>query len=416
VRKRSLFGSKTEKPSIKVLDTQRLISIKPGMPPLLAEGGMVNVGKPDSEKLQILVGPDAFARIDRHIRSDTTHEVGGFLIGQPFEWEGKRYVEIVDAMEADATSSSQVHLTISSNTWMLAQNLLREKFSGMHIVGWYHTHPRMELFLSSQDLSIHEGFFREPWHVALVLDPTRQAATFFAWDDARVRETTGYQIRFPADVTEKQHWNIPAHLTSALSADLALEDFYETGCWHSRWSQGDEFVMKLRGDAVRRIERELADEDISRTGLQIGVALGRITRLRLDKLCYFIDVKGARSLVSARDGRNATLNETLKTLGNEAISGYDTLGGLMQPIGLYAILPSFDNPLLAQLPRMLNSEFRFLIFGTQPLGRFESVFQLPDQRVVEKQLIKMVSLDEFYNKDFPSVMDQARKQWKAEMT
>lgn len=414
MKKRNLFSSKQEKPSIKVLDTQRLITIKPDEPQLLSEGGLTMVGKPDPEKLQILVGGEAFAKIDRHIRSDTTHEVGGFLIGKPYEWEGKQYVEVIDAMEADATSSSQVHLTFSSNTWMLAQNLLREKFPEMNIVGWYHTHPRMELFLSSQDLSIHEGFFREPWHVALVLDPTRQAASFFAWDDERVREMAGYQIRFPTDITEKQHWKIPVPLTAALSADLALEDFYETGCWHTRWTQGDEFVIKLRGDTVQKIEHELKKVGVFQSGIQIGISFGKITRVRLDKPCYFIDVKGVRNLAVAHESSLETFNETLKDSSIGMVNEDDLLSDLMLPIGLYAILPSYDHPFLGFLPRLLNMQFKFMILGIPSLDSFQCIYQSPSRKVIERQLVKMVALTDFYNQDFPLILEDARKLWKKE--
>src|SRR3954451_17567198 len=39
------------------------------------------------------------------------------------------------------------------------------------VVGWYHSHTRSEIFLSEQDLEIHNRFFPEPWQLALVLKP-----------------------------------------------------------------------------------------------------------------------------------------------------------------------------------------------------------------------------------------------------
>ncbi|MCU1259851.1 MAG: Mov34/MPN/PAD family protein [Bryobacterales bacterium] len=38
-------------------------------------------------------------------------------------------------------------------------------------LGWFHSHTRSEIFLSADDLAIHDKFFPKPWQVALVLRP-----------------------------------------------------------------------------------------------------------------------------------------------------------------------------------------------------------------------------------------------------
>jgi hypothetical protein len=35
-------------------------------------------------------------------------------------------------------------------------------------------------------LFIHRNFFREPWQVALVIDPRQDAAGFFVWQDGEI--------------------------------------------------------------------------------------------------------------------------------------------------------------------------------------------------------------------------------------
>jgi len=47
------------------------------------------------------------------------------------------------------------------------------------IVGWFHTHPRMGVFLSHYDTFLHRNFFPEPWQVALVVEPFSSVAGFF---------------------------------------------------------------------------------------------------------------------------------------------------------------------------------------------------------------------------------------------
>jgi hypothetical protein len=46
-------------------------------------------------------------------------------------------------------------------------------------VGWYHTHPRMGIFLSGYDTWLHDHFFPHPWQVALVVEPHTGAGGFF---------------------------------------------------------------------------------------------------------------------------------------------------------------------------------------------------------------------------------------------
>jgi hypothetical protein len=54
-----------------------------------------------------------------------------------------------------------------------------EHYPDKQIVGWYHTHPGMGVFLSSYDAWLHHHFFPEPWQVALVIDPLSPAGGFF---------------------------------------------------------------------------------------------------------------------------------------------------------------------------------------------------------------------------------------------
>lgn len=67
---------------------------------------------------------------------------------------------------------------------------------GLGPVGWYHSHTRSEIFLSPQDVEVHERYFREPWQVALVLRPSIAGtrADFFARDaEGRLKVKPGEQ-------------------------------------------------------------------------------------------------------------------------------------------------------------------------------------------------------------------------------
>ena len=68
---------------------------------------------------------------------------------------------------------------------------------GMEPLGWYHSHTRSELALSAKDLEIHDRYFPEPWHVALVVRPhalqPMRAGFFFREADGSLHAESSYQ-------------------------------------------------------------------------------------------------------------------------------------------------------------------------------------------------------------------------------
>jgi hypothetical protein len=61
--------------------------------------------------------------------------------------------------------------------------LLNDELDAKHprrlMLGWYHTHPRMGVFLSGYDTWLHQHFFPESWQVALVIEPHSTTCGFF---------------------------------------------------------------------------------------------------------------------------------------------------------------------------------------------------------------------------------------------
>jgi hypothetical protein len=54
---------------------------------------------------------------------------------------------------------------------------------GKALLGWYHTHPDLGIFLSETDLEkTHRVLFAEPFQIALVYDPVRHKAGYFCWE------------------------------------------------------------------------------------------------------------------------------------------------------------------------------------------------------------------------------------------
>jgi proteasome lid subunit RPN8/RPN11 len=379
---------------VTIIDTESLISVRQTCPPLLAQGNLTSVGSPEDERLQILVGPDAFSAINTYAASDLSRELGGFLIGCPYEWKGRTYVEIIDALPGEQTSSGAVHLTISHDTWVRAQAMVRAKFPGMHIVGWYHTHPRMYVFMSSRDIAIHEGFFREPWHVSLVIEPSRREAGFFVWGEDDVQRAHGYHIAYPEDTPTEEYWQ-PAR---PIDADLdvsppTLDEFYEVGCWRTRWVEQDEIAVKVRQEVIDLIHRQA----VSRPMPIFGFCLGRVrSNVGEEGPYFFVEVIDVQPVLDQHLVENLSSQSTadIKRKLIDSMQGDDRL----RLVGGYW-LQSRSKPWLHTLYKRIHKKvfpslWQIALVGDLEQGVESCVWRGTDGKFVTHQLVEMVALEE----------------------
>jgi proteasome lid subunit RPN8/RPN11 len=95
-------------------------------------------------------------------------------------------VEIRHFLPATETRSAVSSLTFTHDTWAALHREAETRFPDDLVLGWHHTHPGFGIFLSPHDLFIHRHFFREPWQVALVVDPRRCEFGFFQWRAGQV--------------------------------------------------------------------------------------------------------------------------------------------------------------------------------------------------------------------------------------
>ncbi len=140
----------------------------------------------------LFVTAKAYLRLSAHAGSDLENEVGGALVGT---WRvdrrsGVPFVVVEGVLRAPHTRHGRAHLTFTQDSQVALHEALETHYPGKTFVGWYHTHPRMGVFLSGYDLWLHEHFFPEPWQVALVMDPWAVEGGFFVrqqdgWLDPR---------------------------------------------------------------------------------------------------------------------------------------------------------------------------------------------------------------------------------------
>jgi proteasome lid subunit RPN8/RPN11 len=135
----------------------------------------------DAPGLSVFMTPSAYIRCCAHAGSDLEHEVGGALVGRwkvDLQTEAP-YVVIEGILPARHTRQGPAFVTFTQDSLVGLNDELEERYPGRLMVGWYHTHPRMSVFLSGYDLWIHDHFFSDPWQVALVIEPASRAAGFF---------------------------------------------------------------------------------------------------------------------------------------------------------------------------------------------------------------------------------------------
>jgi proteasome lid subunit RPN8/RPN11 len=124
----------------------------------------------------------AYHNINQHAAL-SDFEIGGMLVGQAYQSpDSGLFVVVEGVLEADHIDHSPVHLTFTSDALTDMLDRLEEMHPGRQIVGWYHTHPGLTIFLSSMDVWLHTHFFPQPWLVALVVDPHNNHGGFFTYN------------------------------------------------------------------------------------------------------------------------------------------------------------------------------------------------------------------------------------------
>lgn len=131
---------------------------------------------------RVLVRSALLPEILRFSESHPQVEIGGFLLGR----HDGRCVTVRNFIPARNARSRGASLKFTHETWADAGRRREAEFPDDEIVGWHHTHPNLGVFLSASDRFIQESFFREPWQIAMVVDPQRRELAFFQWLDGKI--------------------------------------------------------------------------------------------------------------------------------------------------------------------------------------------------------------------------------------
>ena len=131
--------------------------------------------------VSVFVSQRAFVRFCAHAGSDLENEVGGWLIGK---WcadkrTDEQFIVIESVLPAPFVRHGGAYLTFTQDSQVALYAQKEERYPGKCLVGWYHTHPKMSIFLSEYDIWLHQNFFPEHYQVALVIEPYSSSGGFF---------------------------------------------------------------------------------------------------------------------------------------------------------------------------------------------------------------------------------------------
>jgi proteasome lid subunit RPN8/RPN11 len=129
----------------------------------------------------ILISQRILTRVNQVVGVSLSEEIGGFLLGNRYRCPntGRNYIIIDQEVAAQFTHATSVSLALTVEAWSQLHNDLGGRYRGKTLVGWYHSHPKMSVFLSSWDVDVHNLRFPRDWQTALVIEPEKQEGGFF---------------------------------------------------------------------------------------------------------------------------------------------------------------------------------------------------------------------------------------------
>ncbi len=161
------------------------------------------LGRPDMSVMPVYLSATTLRQIEGHAASYPEREVGGVLLGKRFAHNGSPFLVIQQSIPALQAESSATHVTFTHESWQQITTSKDRQFPELQIVGWYHSHPDLGLFLSRDDRYIQHNFFAEPWQVALVVDPINGTRAVFLWQHGALVQDQGLRLYAPAKEKER---------------------------------------------------------------------------------------------------------------------------------------------------------------------------------------------------------------------
>lgn len=153
-------------------------------------------GEPGSG-LQVYFNNEVIRKIIRAATATPNVEIGGVLIGRVYGND----LDVSDALEARRLPGAPGAFTFAPEHWDYFHRELDQRPDSI-MVGWYHSHLGIGLFLSPDDRFINQYFFRERHHIAIVYD-LKQGLGVWKWTGKAEMERCGFYVYEKGGVEEK---------------------------------------------------------------------------------------------------------------------------------------------------------------------------------------------------------------------
>lgn len=135
----------------------------------------------------IFVRRSVLEKIQAHLQNNVQVEQGGLVLGQAFVDMalGATFLVVHDALPALDGIETPTFFGYTTASWQTLTPQLQQMDADWTLLGSYHSHPDMGVFLSATDLDTQEDVFSADWQLALVIDPVRDEIGFFVGKDGQ---------------------------------------------------------------------------------------------------------------------------------------------------------------------------------------------------------------------------------------
>jgi proteasome lid subunit RPN8/RPN11 len=199
--------------------------------------------QPAANQVIVTHRQQAISQIRAHSISNLRSELGGVLLGHAYRDGQQLFVEIIAALPARNDDHGPIHFTFTADAWSQIHLNRASQYPDLEIVGWFHTHPGLGVFYSSDDVVVHTAAFTLPWHVGLVVDPLGNEASYFGWQDGKITPINGYFEQLDVQETPLAPWRVA-----------------KTEVWHNRETEQFYASYEAGADEDRFLRPTFADE------------------------------------------------------------------------------------------------------------------------------------------------------------
>ncbi len=153
----------------------------------LATLNLPDLPAPEPHKTLLLMRREAWNNVRAHLQRNLKVEQGGLLVGRALYDKTLPYTILLleEAWEAPQGIETSHSFSYTSETWQALFPHLQQMPPNWTILGSYHSHPNLGVFLSRTDLETQETIFPHAWQMALVIDPVREEVGFFVGRDGK---------------------------------------------------------------------------------------------------------------------------------------------------------------------------------------------------------------------------------------